>query len=104
MEINVIEAKKLREKNPQHILLDVRDRFEYEICKIKNSINIPLSEISQNLGKIDKNYKIIIYCHHGVRSMYALKLLQNKGFKYLYSLKGGINEWADKIDPSIQKY
>ena len=102
--ISAIDAKKLREKNPSAIFLDVREKSELTICKINHSIHFPLSLISENFNLLPKNIPIIVYCHHGIRSMKAVNFLLKNGFDKVFNLDGGINAWSIQIDPSIPKY
>ncbi len=101
MEITPKELKeKLHDKNL--FLLDVRTPDEYTICKIKNSNLIPLQELPNRINEIPKDKEIIVYCHHGPRSLRAASFLKEKGFN-VKSLKGGINSFSD-LDNSVPKY
>lgn len=85
-------------------LIDVREDFELEISTIGGEW-IPQTEIDSALEQINSNKKVVIYCRSGIRSAQAIELLQNKyGFENLYNLKGGINAWAEKIDPEMPVY
>ena len=85
-------------------ILDVRDPDEYEISHIKGIPQIPLDTLPQRFTELDPNTQYYIHCKSGVRSMKALKFLREQGFKYLKSVKGGINAWADEIDHNVPKY
>lgn len=98
------EAKRLLEKNKNIVLLDVRETMEYEIVHINNSTSIPLSELQFRINELDTSDEIIVYCHHGVRSLQAIQTLQKFGFKKLFNLKGGIDNWAKKIDKHMVRY
>jgi sulfur-carrier protein adenylyltransferase/sulfurtransferase len=91
-------------KNKNVQIIDVREPWEYEICKLENSLLIPLQMIPQNLDKISKEKAIVIYCHHGIRSLKALEYLKTQGFGTIYNLSGGIHRWAIDIDSSMEKY
>jgi homoserine dehydrogenase len=106
-EVKSITVSQLKEwfvadKNFQ--LIDVRESSEYNFCNINGEL-IPLGEIENNIGQIEKNKAVVFQCRSGKRSADAIKVLQNK-FEYdnLYNLEGGILAWADEIDSSIKKY
>lgn len=96
------EKRKVKDGKVQ--LIDVREPHEYEICKIDGSELIPLGEIKDRTSELDPDAEIVIHCHHGGRSMKAAKMLQEKGFTNVINLKGGIDEWAEKLDPKMSRY
>ncbi|MCX8010509.1 MAG: rhodanese-like domain-containing protein [Ignavibacteria bacterium] len=101
-----ISAKDLHAKlksNSSIILLDVREKWEYEYVRLENAMHIPLGNLRLNFDKLDKNKEIIVYCHHGVRSIQACFLLDKLGF-IVYNLDGGINAWAHDVDKSMKQY
>jgi rhodanese-related sulfurtransferase len=104
IEINVMQAKELREKNPSIQFVDVREPEEVEIGHIKGALHIPLSLIPYNLENIPQKETLIVYCHHGMRSLKAVEYLKAKGFDAAVNLAGGIHEWSTKIDPTIPTY
>jgi sulfur-carrier protein adenylyltransferase/sulfurtransferase len=87
------------------LLLDVRNPFEYDICKLPNSLLIPMSNIPTNIKHIPKDKPVVVYCHHGMRSASVIEYLsQNHGFTNLHNLSGGINAWANEIDETMAVY
>jgi len=104
IEITVMQAKELREKNPSIQFLDVRESGEVEIGYISDALQIPLNFIPYSLEKIPQDETLIVYCHHGMRSMKAVEYLKAKGFDNVVNLAGGIHEWSTKIDPTIPTY
>jgi adenylyltransferase/sulfurtransferase len=104
LEISVDELKHKLDKNENIYLLDVREPFESRIASIGGQL-IPLGQLPERLDELNKDDEIVIYCHTGVRSLYAAKFLKDKaGFNNALSLHGGINAWSEKIDSSIKKY
>ena len=99
-----MQAKELREKNPSIQFLDVRELEEVEIGHISKTLHIPLNFIPFSLEKIPKDETLIVYCHHGMRSLKAVEYLKAKGFDNVVNLEGGIHEWSTKIDPTIPTY
>lgn len=101
-EISPKELKALQEKGEVQIL-DVRERWEWDICHIEGATLIPLTQLPDKTDELDKNKFIATHCHTGVRSLEAQKFLKEKGFK-TKSLKGGIEKWAEEIEPDMQRY
>jgi adenylyltransferase/sulfurtransferase len=102
-EITVTELKQRMDKG--HVnLIDVRDRHEYEICRIKGSHLLPLREIPDRINEFNLTDEYIFHCHSGIRSAKAVSLLRELGFKRVKNLIGGIDAWAAEIDPSIPRY
>src|SRR5579883_2705827 len=102
--ITVQDLKKMRDEKKPHLLLDVREPDEYEICRIEGSKLIPLRELPSRLAELPKDGEIVVHCHHGGRSAQAVQLLQQKGFAGAKNLAGGIDSWADQIDGSVARY
>lgn len=93
--IKQIFAKELQGfllNNPDALLLDVRQPFEFEEISLQNAILIPLGELYQRLPEIYeyKHKPVIVYCKAGVRSMTACKILEEDGFSVLHNLNEGI--------------
>ena len=106
MEIPADELKsRLDAGHPTH-LLDVRDPWERAITALPNDQHIPLGELPQRAWEIraPENSLIVVYCHHGVRSLVAAEFLKQSGIKQAVSLAGGIDAWAQFVDSSIPIY
>jgi len=88
------EAKELIGSENDVFLLDVRTKEEYNESHIKIAHLIPIQELEQNVDKIPKNGKVVIYCASGKRSARACEILKNKGLKALYNIEGGIRRWV----------
>jgi len=86
------------------MLLDVREPWEFEICNIDGSINIPMGQISQQLGELQTANEIVVICHHGVRSQQVIRFLQQRSGATLVNLDGGVDAWARVIDPDMPVY
>ena len=85
-------------------LVDVREKWEFDICQIKGAILIPMGEITENYVNLNKDKKIALYCHSGIRSMQVADFLLSKGFQSLANLQGGIDAWAQEIDTTVERY
>lgn len=103
-EVTVEQLKAKIDKGDDFFLLDVREPNEYQICRIAGSTLIPLGELAQRTGELDRNKEMIVHCKMGGRSANAVSLLQQRGFNRVSNLKGGILAWIDRIDPSQSKY
>ena len=93
-------------KSDDCLLLDCRTEEEYSIAKIAQSKLIPMQEIPERLDELEpwKQKRLVVHCHHGIRSLRVAKWLREQGFKNAQSLKGGIEAWRNEIDSSIPSY
>ncbi|MEK7685016.1 MAG: molybdopterin-synthase adenylyltransferase MoeB [Verrucomicrobiota bacterium] len=104
-EVTVQDMKRALEDPKLAIqVVDVRDPDEYQIAHVNGVKLIPLGTLPNRFTELDPNQQIYLHCKSGLRSMKAVKFLQERGYKYVKSVKGGINAWADDIDPSVPKY
>jgi rhodanese-related sulfurtransferase len=102
-EISVSDYHKWRAENKKHVLVDVRFQEEKDTADIGGAL-IPLPELERRWREIpDDQGLIVVYCHHGVRSLHAVHFLLRQGLEAV-SLAGGIDAWARQIDPSIALY
>lgn len=104
LEIDVDQLDAMRRANEPLTLLDVREPWENQICAIAGSINVPLSTLPQNLDRLPSTGPLVVLCHHGGRSMQAVAWLRHNGFERATNLRGGIDAWARRIDPSMATY
>lgn len=93
-----------RISEPDVQILDVRLPDEVAIAQLPGCINVPLNELPQRLDELDPARPVAIYCHHGVRSLQAGRLLERQGFAKVCHLEGGIEAWSNEIDPSVARY
>ncbi len=98
-------AGRLREPEPP-ALLDVREPGEHEFAALPSSRLIPLGELAERTGELDdwRNREVVVYCHHGIRSLHAIQLLRQAGFTRLVNLRGGIDRWSIEVDPTVPRY
>ncbi|MDB6153778.1 MAG: moeZ [Chthoniobacteraceae bacterium] len=102
--ITALDLKAKQDRTENFVLVDVREPFEYDICRIPGSRLIPLGQLASRMSELDSADEIVLQCKTGVRSARALKLLQEAGFGKLWNLDGGITAWAEQVDPSVPKY
>lgn len=86
------------------VLLDVREESEWEICRIAGARLIPLGQVAERAGELDPGEEIVAYCHHGMRSARAARILAEKGFRRVLNLAGGIEAWAEAVEPGMERY
>jgi len=98
------EAQALLKKDEKVVLLDVREPHEYHIVHIEGAKLIPLSELHLRTNELDTSDTLVTYCHHGQRSLEAIKTLEHFGFKKLKHLRGGIDAWACEVDRAMARY
>ncbi len=98
-------SRRLAEDAPPR-LLDVRQPWENEYCQLSDSILIPLGELPGRVEELEfpHDAEVIVYCHHGVRSLSGAAILQAAGFTNVASMAGGIEAWSHHIDPTIPRY
>lgn len=104
VEISSADLKRIIDSDQAVTLLDVREPHEWEINRIDPARLTPLSKFEQYIGELNPEDDIYIYCYKGKRSLTALKQLQERGFKNLHSLAGGIDQWAQDVDPKMPRY
>ena len=86
------------------VILDVREPFEAAICSLPGAVLIPLGELPQRLGELDRTADIVVHCKSGGRSARAVALLRDRGFAGAVNLTGGILRWINEIDHSLRRY
>ena len=88
----------------QPLLLDVREPWEYRICRIEGSQLIPMGQLTAALNALDPNRETVVICHHGVRSRQVAMFLDYQGFRNVINLAGGVDAWARDVDRQMPTY
>ena len=87
------------------ILVDVREKWEFDTAHIENSLLMPMGEVpSRANNELDPDEPIIVICHHGARSLNVTMWLRQQGFENAQSMSGGIDGWSRTIDPAVPRY
>jgi len=86
------------------VLLDVREAWEREIAAIQPSRHIAMGDVPSRVQELDPDNHIVVYCHHGVRSMNVTAWLRQQGFENVQSMRGGIDRWSKVVDPRLPLY
>ena len=103
-EIAVEDFRTMRNRGEDFVLLDVREPHEIQICAFPESVRIPLGALPENLNRLSTADEIVVHCKTGGRSAKAVQLLRQAGFRKVRNLAGGINRWAEVVDPSMPRY
>lgn len=104
LEISVSETKQLLANPDQVELIDVREPVERDLCSIPGSTHIPMRQIPEQLTTLPKDRHLLIHCHHGGRSLRVTQFLRAQGFTRVSNVAGGIDAWAEQIDPTLKRY
>ncbi len=86
------------------LLLDVRQPWEFDVCKIENSELLPMSQITAEYNSLDFNRETVVICHHGIRSRRVGRYLEEAGFSNIINLSGGVAQWAKTVDSEMPTY
>ena len=103
MEIGCDELARRIDAGEEMFLLDVRQPWEHELARIDGSALIALHTLAARFMEIPRDREVIVYCHHGVRSLQAARFLRQHGVG-ARSLRGGIDHWSIAVNPQIPRY
>jgi len=104
LEILPVEVKARLDRGENLVLVDVRELWEFEICRIEGAKHVPLGSLAASLNTLPDADEVICYCHHGMRSLDAAAWLRFQGFEKAKSLAGGIERWSLEIDSTVPRY
>jgi rhodanese-related sulfurtransferase len=103
-EISAADAAALLRENKVR-LLDVREPVEFATARIEGSVLMPMGDVpSRAHQELDPDERMVVLCHHGLRSMTVTVWLRQQGFEQVQSLRGGINAWSAEVDPAVARY
>lgn len=91
-------------QRPQPVLLDVREPWELDQCRIEGIVHIPMHTVPLRCDELDAARDIVVICHHGGRSMQVAMFLERKGYASVFNLNGGVEAWACDVDPGMRRY
>jgi rhodanese-related sulfurtransferase len=89
---------------PRPLLLDVREPWEFQTCRIADSRHVPMREIPARLSEVDPQAEVVVICHHGSRSLQVAQFLARQGYGRVHNLSGGVDAWARSVDPAMPVY
>lgn len=97
-------SDRLRAGGDPPLLLDVREPWEYNICRIDGAHLLPMRNIVSSIGELDPNRETVVICHHGIRSQQVALYLEHQGFRRVINLRGGVDAWARDVAPDMATY
>ena len=103
-QLSPAELQRWRQDGKAFLLLDVRTDEETAVCTLPDSVHIPMNLIPLRSNELPDSLPIVVYCHHGIRSLHTAMYLADAGFEILYNLQGGIDAWAAQIDENMARY
>lgn len=86
------------------LLLDVREPWEFQTCRIGDALLVPMREVPARLAEIDPGAEVVVICHHGSRSQQVAFFLERQGYSRVHNLAGGVDAWARSVDPAMPVY
>lgn len=102
--INPIELHEKLQNGEDFRLIDVREPQEYEWARLEKAELLPLSRFQTWHDKLNSAEKIVVICHHGVRSAQVCAYLAHQGFENVWNLSGGIDAWSTEVDRRVPRY
>ncbi len=103
-QVTVEELKEMHNRGEEPVLLDVREPQEYALSDLPGSMKVPLGTLPNSLAKVPKDRDLVVYCRSGARSGNAVQFLRRMGYDKAVNLEGGVNAWAERVDPTMRKY
>ena len=106
IEISCQDVKSKLDSAEGFLLLDCREQDEWDHVYIEGATLLPMSEIQDRAGELNnhRSRQVVVYCHHGGRSLQVARWMQHQGFEDVLSMSGGIDVWAQEIDSSMVRY
>jgi rhodanese-related sulfurtransferase len=107
MEVTVQEVKRRLDAGEPLVLIDVREPFEFAAARLENAGLTPMNTVPEHLDELRAkaaSAPLIVYCHHGVRSLNVVAWLRRQGVENCWSMQGGIDLWSLAVDPSVPRY
>ena len=104
LEIGVTDLERWRHGADAPAILDVREPWERDICRLDGSIDIPMAEVPARVAELPADRPLVVVCHHGMRSLQVTRWLRMQGYGSACNLQGGIDAWASQIDAAMKRY
>jgi len=107
LEVDPQEVKRRLDSGEKLHLIDVREPHEFALAKIEGATLIPMRSVPGELQDLDARAEqatLIVFCHHGVRSLNVVHWLREQGVDACQSMSGGIDLWSLRVDPSVPRY
>ena len=105
LEIIPQDVKAMGERGQRFTLLDVREPWEHQTARIEGAKLMPMGDVpSRAHQELDPEERIVVVCHHGVRSLNVANWLRQQGFEQAQSMRGGIDQWSKSVDAKVPVY
>jgi rhodanese-related sulfurtransferase len=106
LELSVQQVQALRQRREDFVLLDCREPDEHALVRIEDSVLVPMSEIAGRLADLEphRDRRMVVYCHHGGRSLRVVHWLRQQGYTQAQNMAGGIDQWSLEVDPNLPRY
>ncbi|MFQ5521088.1 MAG: rhodanese-like domain-containing protein [Candidatus Methylomirabilia bacterium] len=98
------ELKVRLDREDQLLLLDVRQGWELQLCRLPGALHIPIEEIEFRTEELNPEEETVVFCHQGIRSAAVAEYLRQLGFKKAVNLAGGLDAWARTVDSAMRRY
>ena len=104
LQIDPREVKRRIDVGEALLLVDVREPWEHDLCRLPGAKLVPLGTVPSSLALFEQADEVVIYCHHGRRSLDAVAWLRQQGVEGARSMAGGIERWSCEVDPNVPRY
>ena len=94
----------LKAQGPKAVLLDVRETWELALAHVEGAMHIPMGDVQDKLAELNSGLTYVVMCHHGRRSQQVAAYLAANGFQQVLNVAGGIDAWAETLDPDLPRY
>lgn len=106
-EVTALDVEARRAAGEKLCLIDVREQEEWQICRIEGANLVPMNTVPERVKELEAQAAatpLIVYCHHGVRSLHVVNWLRRNGVENCQSMIGGIDRWSVEIDREVPRY
>jgi rhodanese-related sulfurtransferase len=104
LELSALDVKRKLDAGESFNFVDVREPEEFAMARIEGARLIPMRSVPAALAELDDDRPVVVFCHHGVRSLQVANWLREHGIEQVWSMAGGIDLWSLQIDPSVKRY
>jgi rhodanese-related sulfurtransferase len=105
-EVTPRQVHAMLQRGDDFLLMDCRTPEEFEIARIEPGELYDMADLAEHLedlaGQADR--PVVVYCHHGRRSLMVASVMRQHGFAWVMSMAGGIERWSQQVDPDIPMY
>jgi rhodanese-related sulfurtransferase len=105
-EVSPLDVHQALQSGEDLVLLDCRTPKEHDLARIEAAILVPMQDVKARLQELlaFDDRRVVVFCHHGQRSMMVTSFLRQQGFEDVHSMAGGIDLWSRAVDPAVPRY